>query len=70
MLNDTRDSLEAYTTVDAAIQYNNEEYDFKLTLSAKNIFDASVKLPSAPNTYSEDYAQEQRNFLVSFTKEF
>ena len=70
VLNDTRDSLEAYTTVDAAIQYNNDKHDFKLTLSAKNIFDASVKLPSPPNTYSEDYAQEQRNFLIAITKEF
>ena len=65
---DTRKKLEAYSTLDAALQYRNLKYDYTLTLSIKNIFDATVRYPSAPNTYIEDYAQESRTFLIAFAK--
>jgi len=67
---DSRDKLEAYKTLDTALQYKNKKYKYNLTLSAKNIFDEKVKFPSPPKTYSEDYAQERINFLIALTKEF
>jgi outer membrane receptor protein involved in Fe transport len=67
---DSRDKLDDYLTVDATVCYENPLYDFSLTLSVRNIFDASVKYPSQPYTYQEDYPQEGRNFLVAFSKEF
>jgi outer membrane receptor protein involved in Fe transport len=67
---DLREKLDDYLTVDAAVRYENPLYDFSLTLSVKNLFDASVKYPSQPYTYQEDYPQEGRNFLVVFSKEF
>jgi iron complex outermembrane receptor protein len=70
ILGDTREDLSAYTTLDATLSYKNRKYDYDVVLSVKNIFDADVKYPSAPNTYIEDYAQEGRNFLVSIKREF
>jgi iron complex outermembrane receptor protein len=67
---DTREKVPAYATLDATLNYKNRKYDFEITLSAKNIFDAKVIYPSPPNTYVEDYAQEGRNFLVTLKKEF
>jgi len=67
---DTRTKLDAYTTLDTALQYKNKKYNYNLTLSAKNIFDEKIKFPSKPNTYYEDYAQERRNFLIALTKKF
>jgi iron complex outermembrane receptor protein len=70
ILGDTREDLSAYTTLDATLSYKNRKLDYDVVLSVKNIFDADVKYPSAPNTYIEDYAQEGRNFLVSIKREF
>lgn len=67
---DTREKLKAYSTLDTSLQYKNKKYDYTLALSLKNIFDTEVKYPSPPNTYSEDYEQEGRNFLIALTKEF
>ncbi|WP_241761499.1 TonB-dependent receptor plug domain-containing protein [Sulfurimonas gotlandica] len=67
---DTRDKVEAYSTLDSALSYRNKKYDYTLALSLKNIFDATVKFPSPPKTYSEDYEQEGRNFLIALTKKF
>lgn len=67
---DTRDKLDAYTSFDAAMQYKNLKYDYTLTFSMKNIFNADIKYPSPPNTYSQDYAQEGRTFLIALKKEF
>lgn len=67
---DTRDKLKGYSTVDTSLRYKNKKYDYSLMLSAKNIFNANAKYPSAPNTYTADYAQERRNFLVSIVKSF
>jgi iron complex outermembrane receptor protein len=67
---DSRQKLGDYTTVDASLHYKNPTYDYSLTLSAKNIFDATLKHPSAPGTYQDDYRQEGTNFLFTFKKEF
>lgn len=67
---DTREKVKAYSTFDTAMQYKNKKHDFSLTFSVKNIFNSTVKYPSAVNTYPEDYEQERRNFLVTLKKEF
>ncbi|MBU1658284.1 TonB-dependent receptor plug domain-containing protein [bacterium] len=67
---DVRDKVKSYTTVDTSLYYINQKDNYSLTLSIKNIFNENVVFPSPPKTYSEDYAQESRNFLVVFTKEF
>jgi len=67
---DTRQKVKAYSTLDTALQYKNKKYDLSLTLSIKNLFNSTVKFPSAVNTYPEDYEQERRNFLVTLKKEF
>jgi iron complex outermembrane receptor protein len=67
---DARDKLPAYSTVDTSLSYKNKKYDYTLIFSLRNIFDADVMYSSPPNTYSQDYTQERRNFLVSATKKF
>ncbi len=67
---DTRDTLKAYSTLDTSINYKNKKYDYMIALSLKNVFDATVKFPSPLNTYSNDYKQEGRNFLIAMTKKF
>lgn len=67
---DTREKVKAYSTFDTAMQYKNKKHDFSLTFSVKNIFNSTVKFPSAVNTYPEDYEQESRTFLVTLKKEF
>lgn len=67
---DTREKLKAYSTLDTSLNYKNKKYDYSVSLSVKNIFDARVAYPSPPNTYSKDYEQERRNFLIVLTKEF
>ncbi len=65
---DTRKPLNAYMTMDLALQYKNLRHNYNITFGIKNIFDATVTYPSPPNTYIEDYKQESRTFLITFTK--
>ena len=67
---DAREKVKAYSTLDSTLQYKNKKCNYNLTLSIKNIFNTKVTFPSPPNTYSQDYEQERRNFLIAFTKEF
>lgn len=67
---DAREKVKAYSTVDTSLSYKDKKYDYTLTFSLKNIFNADVTFPSPPNTYIDDYAQERRNFLATFVKEF
>ena len=67
---DERDKVDSYTTLDAALRYNNIKYNYTLTFSAKNIFDTDVAYPSPSNSYEDDYSQEGRTLFISFTKEF
>lgn len=70
VLGDRREKVEAYSTFDTAMHYKNIKHDFSLTFSIKNIFNSTVKFPSAIDTYSQDYEQERRTFLVTLKKEF
>ena len=65
---DMRNAVDAYMTMDLALQYKNLRDKYNVTLSVKNIFDATVTYPSPLNTYIEDYRQESRTFLITFTK--
>ncbi|EQB40441.1 TonB-denpendent receptor [Sulfurimonas hongkongensis] len=67
---DTRDKLDSYSTLDTSLNYKNKRHNYTVTLSLKNIFDATLKFPSSPNTYSQDYEQEGRSFLVALKKKF
>ncbi len=67
---DTRDKVPSYTTLDATFNYKSHKDDYDISFGIKNIFDAKVIYPSTPKTYTEDYAQEGRNFFVSIRKEF
>ncbi len=69
---DTRDKLPAYTTLDLTLNYKNSQYNYDVTVGVKNIFDATVKYPSAryPYYYSEDYRQDGRTFFIALRKEF
>ncbi|MDD5372283.1 MAG: TonB-dependent receptor plug domain-containing protein [Sulfurimonas sp.] len=67
---DTRGKAEAYSTVDTSLSYKDKKYDYTLTFSIKNIFNANVTFPSPPYTYIDDYAQERRTFLATFIKPF
>ena len=67
---DTRDSLNSYTKVDATLRYDNPKHNYHAMLSVKNVFDADIRFPSIPNSYIEDYRQEGRTFMLTFGKEF
>lgn len=67
---DTREKVKAYSTIDTSLGYKNQEDNYNLTFSIKNIFNTNVTFPSPPDTYIQDYAQEGRTFLISFKKEF
>jgi len=67
---DNRAKTPAYTTLDTTLNYKNHKYNYNITVGIKNIFDANVIYPSAPNTYIEDYAQEGRTFFITLRKEF
>ena len=62
--------MDAYTTVDSAMQYKNYSQNYDVTLSVKNIFDQVGRYPSLPMTYVDDYSKEGRTFMLSVRKEF
>ena len=70
MLSDTRDKLSSYSVCDMALKYKNTRYNFDVLFAAKNVFDSKVKYPSTPKTYTSDYLQDGRNFLITLKKEF
>lgn len=70
VIGDTREKTEAYCTADTALHYRNKRYNYSTTLSIKNIFNSRIAYPSPPSTYSQDYEQERRTFLITFKKEF
>jgi iron complex outermembrane receptor protein len=67
---DSRSKVDEYITLDTTLYYKNTKYNYTLTGSIKNIFDAKVVYPSPANTYVDDYVQEGRNFLITLTKGF
>jgi len=67
---DTREKVKAYSTFDSSLYYKDTKYKYCVTLSMKNIFNTNITYPSPPNTYSHDYEQEGRTFLITLKKEF
>lgn len=59
-----------YTTVDVSSVYTYRPYNLSVTLSIKNIFDETYFLPAPENTYSGDFEQEGRAFLIRLSKSF
>ena len=70
MNGDLRSKVDAYTTLDTALNYKNKKYNYSINLSAKNIFNADVRYSSPSHTYADDYVQERRIFLLSLKKVF
>ncbi len=67
---DERKKVKAYATLDTSVNYKSLAHNYRITFSIKNLFDTKLKYPSPANTYSQDYEQERRTFLMSITKEF
>lgn len=63
-------SVNDYTTVDLSSVYTYRPYDMTVTMSVKNILDRTYYLPSPENTYSGDFQQEGRSFLIRLSKSF
>ncbi len=70
MHNDTRESVDAYSAFDVAINFHDADSGLRLTASIKNLFDTDIRYPAPPNTYINDYPQAGRNFVVSMEKSF
>lgn len=60
---DTRDNLSGYTTLDQTFSYRFAN-GMVLSFTAKNLADADVVYPAAPNSYPDDYPREGRTFWV------
>jgi len=67
---DNRAKVDDYVTLDTTLYYKNLKYGYTLTGSIKNIFDEKVVYPSPAKTYVDDYVQEGRTFLLTWTKKF
>lgn len=67
---DTRNALSGYSKTDLTARYDNQKYNYSVMASVKNLFDSDIRFPSKPKTYTEDYIQEGRNFMVTVKKEF
>jgi len=67
---DYREDLDDYLTFDMGFNYENQKDRYSINFTIKNIFNTDIRYPSEPYTYDEDFRQERRNFLISFSKEF
>jgi iron complex outermembrane receptor protein len=67
---DPRKNRAGNAIIDTAVNYKNHKYNYKLSLSIKNILDKDTYYSSKPHTYEDDYPQIGRNFILSFSKEF
>ncbi|WP_200763933.1 TonB-dependent receptor plug domain-containing protein [Nitrosophilus alvini] len=67
---DNRDELDPYYCFDTSLRYRNYKKKYTLQFSVKNMFNNSIKYPSEPYTYYDDYPQEGRNYMFTFKKEF
>ncbi|MBU1641995.1 TonB-dependent receptor plug domain-containing protein [bacterium] len=67
---DLRSDTPSYITADFSARYHNIPHRYDITFSVKNLADAYVVYPSEPNTYVNDYPQDDRTFLLSLSKEF
>ena len=60
---DTRKPLRGYTVCDLGLSYTFDN-GLHLRFSAKNIFDTTIKYPSPPYTYIEDYRATKGRSLI------
>ncbi len=67
---DYREKLDPYATLDLTIGYHDRRSGLRLQLSAKNIFDTTVKYPSPPYNYDDDFTQEGRTVMFTLSKAF
>jgi outer membrane receptor protein involved in Fe transport len=66
---DNREPLKAYLATDVSIGYKLKELG-EFELSAKNIFNQTIKYPSEPVTYTGDYPSEGVNAYLTFRSRF
>jgi len=67
---DYRNDLKSYISFDLGLNYKNIKNRYMINFTVKNIFNNDIRYPSEPYTYDDDYKQEGRNYLISFSKEF
>ncbi len=67
---DYRSKLDAYSTLDVSVGYHDRRSGFRIQLSVKNVFDSTVKYPSPPYNYDDDFTQEGRTVMFTLTKAF
>ncbi len=67
---DDRDPMQAYHIVDLSIGQKIKKLNGEMQLSAKNIFNNTVKYPSEPRTYRDDYPAKGRAFYLTFRSSF
>ncbi len=67
---DYRSKLGSYTTVDLSAGYHDWRSGLRIQLALKNIFDATVKYPSPPYNYDNDFTQEGRTVMLTVAKAF
>jgi iron complex outermembrane receptor protein len=64
-MNDTRDNLASYNTLDLALGWQmNESKGWYGQVVVKNIGDTVVRYPAPASTYSDDYPVADRSFLI------
>ncbi len=63
------DEVPAYSTLDLTLGYNRSK-EYKVQLSVKNLFDATIRYPSEPYNYDSDFPAEGRTVMLTFTKAF
>jgi outer membrane receptor protein involved in Fe transport len=67
---DPREALDAYFKADLTLNYADSDLGLDITANLANVFDARIKSPSEPYTYSEDYLLDGRRFMLSIRKAF
>lgn len=68
-VNDSREPLKAYLVTDVSVGYKLKDIG-EIQLSAKNIFNQTVKYPSEPSTYTDDYPGEGISAYLTFRSKF
>jgi len=63
------EKVPAYSTLDLTLGYSIRR-DFKVRVSAKNVFDADIRYPSEPYNYDTDFPAEGRTVMVTVAKAF
>lgn len=62
--------MQAYHIVDLSVGQKIKKINGEIQITAKNIFDSTVKYPSEPRTYKDDYPSEGRAFYLTFRSSF